>query len=224
MGIMKKDHHSKKRRCPICGSIHTARILWGLPLLDKKLEKEIEEEKISLGGCNISDNNPGWHCFDCRTDFGTIPYIPETKRDYRDDVVSITFRLGQKGMPFRELNFTKSEDGGTCTFSKFFSPLGGPPLRDIPLTILEWMELLDTLYYHLLLHEWSHEFTGTPTFNEKKWSLTIRLINGGKETYIGRDAFPPFWPELLETFRPFVKKAEALQKKETEKEEGEERD
>ena len=57
-------------RCPYCGSIHVGEYLYGLPVFSEELEKEIEEGKILLKGCLISDNDPGYHCHDCGKDFG----------------------------------------------------------------------------------------------------------------------------------------------------------
>jgi len=55
--------------CPVFGSIKIAKYLWGMPLFSKKLQKDIDEGKIILGGCCISDDDPFCICTDCRTEF-----------------------------------------------------------------------------------------------------------------------------------------------------------
>ena len=38
-------------KCPRCGSINTARILYGMPAMDEELERKINAGKIYIGGC-----------------------------------------------------------------------------------------------------------------------------------------------------------------------------
>ncbi len=52
----------KPNKCPECGSKKVATILWGLPLMNQKVERDLKEGKIVLGGCIISDNDPVWQC------------------------------------------------------------------------------------------------------------------------------------------------------------------
>ena len=52
-------------KCPYCGSRHTARILYGMPLMDEQMKRLLDEKIIVLGGCLMSDRNPDYHCNDC---------------------------------------------------------------------------------------------------------------------------------------------------------------
>ena len=52
-------------QCPLCNRKKIATILWGLPADMRELEKEIEEKKIVLGGCIVTDHDPKWECTDC---------------------------------------------------------------------------------------------------------------------------------------------------------------
>ena len=65
----------KPQECPSCGSKKVATILWGYPEFSSKLEKNLKEGKIVLGGCDVSDNDPEWQCVDCKV---------EIYRDRRD--------------------------------------------------------------------------------------------------------------------------------------------
>jgi hypothetical protein len=51
--------------CPFCNSKNVAEILYGLPAFSKKLEKELNSGKLTLGGCCISDESPRFHCNSC---------------------------------------------------------------------------------------------------------------------------------------------------------------
>jgi hypothetical protein len=55
----------KPKKCPSCGSAKIARILYGMPDFSPELEKDLEEGRIVLGGCDIIFNNPSWQCADC---------------------------------------------------------------------------------------------------------------------------------------------------------------
>jgi len=47
-------------------------VLYGMPAFSPKLQKDIDEGKIVLGGCCISLDNPSWECADCHEKFREI--------------------------------------------------------------------------------------------------------------------------------------------------------
>lgn len=59
----------KPYKCPKCGCKKIATYLWGMPLFSKKLQKDIDDGKIVLGGCCISDDDPFCICTNCKTEF-----------------------------------------------------------------------------------------------------------------------------------------------------------
>jgi hypothetical protein len=61
----------KPRECPSCGSTRIADIMYGLPAFDQKMQRDIEEGKIVLGGCCIAPDSPVWKCLDCGLDMGS---------------------------------------------------------------------------------------------------------------------------------------------------------
>lgn len=72
-------------RCPSCGSMDTARILYGLPAMDGELEERIRAGKIHLGGCCITSEevdgedvytDPARFCNACEKKFGAPPNFP----------------------------------------------------------------------------------------------------------------------------------------------------
>ena len=58
----------KPRKCPQCGSSRIANILYGMPEFSPEFEKRIEDGKIALGGCCISNDDPVWKCVECEAD------------------------------------------------------------------------------------------------------------------------------------------------------------
>lgn len=54
-------------KCPKCGNENLARILYGLPAFDNKLDKDLADGKVVLGGCE--EENKHWHCNSCKFEF-----------------------------------------------------------------------------------------------------------------------------------------------------------
>ncbi|QHI70501.1 hypothetical protein [Tichowtungia aerotolerans] len=64
----------KPRKCPKCGSDRIASYLFGMPMFDEKLDRDLEAGRIVLGGCCVADDDPRWKCTDCELDiYGTEP-------------------------------------------------------------------------------------------------------------------------------------------------------
>jgi ribosomal protein S27AE len=59
-----------KLNCPNCGKLSIAEIFWGYPADMKEIEKEIDEGKIVLGGCIITNHDPKWECNKCHHRWG----------------------------------------------------------------------------------------------------------------------------------------------------------
>ncbi len=55
----------KPRGCPVCSSGPVARILYGMPAFSEGLRRGLEEGRITLGGCVVSDDDPAWECKAC---------------------------------------------------------------------------------------------------------------------------------------------------------------
>ena len=67
-------------RCPECGSNNIAEILWGLPAFTDELKKCLDEGKVVLGGCCISDDDPRYQCNECMSTFGRSEFAEETRK------------------------------------------------------------------------------------------------------------------------------------------------
>lgn len=82
---------SKAPKCPQCGSLNVAEILWGMPAYDEELERRLANGSIVLGGCCISPADPDWHCNDCGCEFGdrldTFERLEKMRRDKLKGVV-----------------------------------------------------------------------------------------------------------------------------------------
>ena len=52
--------------CPKCNSNKVAKLFYGMPAMDQQLRKDIEDKKIVLRGCFVSDDNPEFLCNECK--------------------------------------------------------------------------------------------------------------------------------------------------------------
>ena len=67
-------------RCPECGSNNIAEILWGLPAFTDELKKSLDEGKVVLDGCCISDDDPRCQCNECMSTFGRSEFAKEVRK------------------------------------------------------------------------------------------------------------------------------------------------
>jgi hypothetical protein len=63
---MKHEYLLKPKECPVCGSSRVADILYGLPAFSPKLEEDLDTDRITLGGCCVTDGDPVWQCVECQ--------------------------------------------------------------------------------------------------------------------------------------------------------------
>jgi len=53
------------KKCPKCSSSKgVIRIVYGMPGSDTV--EEAEKGKVMLGGCCVTDDDPDWHCKECK--------------------------------------------------------------------------------------------------------------------------------------------------------------
>lgn len=62
----------KSITCPNCNGTNIAEIMWGLPSgkFMEEYNKEENKGKYRLGGCCVSNDDPGFECNDCGFRFG----------------------------------------------------------------------------------------------------------------------------------------------------------
>ena len=62
-----------KMKCSKCDSTKIARILYDFPEFSNKLEKQIDRDTITLGGCCVTGNDPKYECMSCGVQFYKQP-------------------------------------------------------------------------------------------------------------------------------------------------------
>lgn len=59
----------KPIKCLHCGFEPVSELLYGIQEIDEKLQKDIDERKVLLGGCSILKDSPKWFCSNCHTEY-----------------------------------------------------------------------------------------------------------------------------------------------------------
>ncbi len=199
-------------KCPFCGSTSTARILYGLPLFSEKLEKQLNEGKLTLGGCCIKtvDINgvrvqidPTRKCNKCKKEFGTPPVLmskDQISGEYYSDIItSIEFEVGGYFGGYTKTTVSKDDKGAMVTVTK--------PHEDestavkLHITLYKWNKLINWLYEYMFVHEWKKKYVDPDVLDGTQWSLDIEMTSGRKRSYYGSNKYPPYWEELIKVFK-----------------------
>ena len=203
-------------KCPRCGSMNTARYIYGMPIFSERMQQKLNARKWVLGGCCISsvevngkeiDTMPARRCNDCKKDFATAPilFTPKSEKaeDYRDIVTSIKFSVGGFFSGHTDVSIIKNEQGALVQVQKLSEPDEEPDDRQI--NAVKWQKIVNTLYGQMYLHEWKRSFVDPCVMDGTQWRLEIGLTKKRKRSYSGSNDYPPYWSKLLRIFREFVK-------------------
>lgn len=202
-------------KCPHCGSINTARYIYGYPAFSERMQKKLDSGKWELGGCCISDveinglvfsTNPTRRCNDCKKDFGKPPIViskkNETIEDIRDIVTSIKFSVGGFFQGVTDIIIKRNDKGAIVTVEQI--RYSEQPV-ETEISSAKWNKIVNTLYGPLYLNEWKKDYVNNDILDGTQWSLDIKLTNNRKRSYHGSNDYPPYWNELLKVFRKFAK-------------------
>ena len=195
-------------KCHKCGSNRVGRIQYGMPAFDEALERKIREEKIYLGGCCISGNDPKWHCFACKKNFGKPAVIREKEAvvPYAEAITSISFECGGFFGGYQMVTMAKSDKGiFVSAIANSYEDHEGIQRKA---TDREWSGVIKKLYEELCIHEWKRKYVDNDILDGTQWSLRIKLTGGRERHYYGSNEFPILWDELTAVFKPFLEDAE----------------
>ena len=202
-------------KCPYCGSINTARYIFGYPAFSERMQRKLDSGKWELGGCCISgveinghvfSTNPTRRCNDCKKDFGKPPIViskkKETVEDIRDIVTSIELYIGGYSPFYTHIIIKRNDKGAVVNVDQIrYSEIPA----DTEITAAKWNKIVNTLYGTLYLNEWKKEYVDMDITDGTQWRLKVKLTNNRKRTYYGSNDYPPYWNELLKLFRKFAK-------------------
>ena len=194
-------------KCPHCGSTNTARILYGLPVFDEKLEARIEAGRVHLGGCCVTDFDPKYYCNACKKSFGA-----EAQITFDNEYLNITKAVEEVQFsrtiylrPFQpsQITIRKTDRGAHVKVNGSEKRI--PFENEYDISRKKWDALVNTLYYDLYINDWKKHYNDFSILDGGEWKLTIKLPQRRKRTYAGMNGYPPYWDELDKLLKPFVK-------------------
>ncbi len=92
-----------------------------------------------------------------------------------------------------------------------------PKHLDRVMTGAEWQEMSDALFKELRIQEWERSYRPEEVCVSDgfQWRLMIALEDETKYEFLGENAVPERWEDLLEVFRPYFIELEALPMRES---------
>lgn len=200
-------------KCPRCGSKNTARILYGMPCMSEELQRRIDDGKIVIGGCRITEIpvdgemaniGPARVCGDCGKEFGKPPLIVardhSSVEDYRDIVNSIEFVIRDTFGGDTKITIRKNENGAMVKVRERASERpDGEESETASGQILQedWDRILNTLYGGLYLHEWRKSYDNRFIPDGPRWELRLRMTGRRQRSYHGSNSLTPYYNELI---------------------------
>lgn len=73
-------------KCPECNSTNAAWIQWGRRSINDDFKRMLDEGRVTLGGCFISENDARWECNSCGKRFGNSELPPEIYKNIYKNV------------------------------------------------------------------------------------------------------------------------------------------
>lgn len=176
-------------KCVKCGGHNTAAYLYGLPVFDEQLEKDLETKKIILGGCVVTDLEPMFHCHDCQLDFGY-----SAKRMYEDGFVdyiedTIYYMMSVNYVEYGETKFILYKENDKY-FVEFHTPSN--KYKD-EISEKDYKKNLTTIFEKAYVLEWNENNERKSPVDTTDWRIEIKCNNGKAFTTYGKNYFPPYF-------------------------------
>lgn len=99
-------------RCPHCGH-ETAKIIYGFPVMDDRLQKDMNEQRVYLAGCGKMIPPATRHCFHCDKDV-CYTFLPVEEAE----TTSVEFKIGGFHEGYQKIVVKKTKDRYMVRVSK----------------------------------------------------------------------------------------------------------
>lgn len=162
------------------------------------------------GSKKVEDHNGYYVCEACKNSFGReavsdkgIPMVEAVK--------GLRFRYGDVVSGSVRLRIVEEKDG-SCLFEVYDANGGGVDKVADVLSQEEWKTLKEDLFHSLYLADWDREFIpnndGKSILDNNEWELGIDVNSDEVYEYVGYDAYPVYWKDLMKLIEPFFDRLE----------------
>ena len=175
-------------RCPHCGH-ETAKIIYGMPQMTDQLQKDIDEHKVYLAGCERMIPPPSRYCFHCKQGVCYTFFPVEEK-----ETMKIEFEIGGFHQGYKKLVV---ENNGNSYDAKYYAPFLSTdyPSKTISLTSDQYKKFVHRIYM-TYIKEWNEFYDNPNILDGTSWQLTISCGNYQRD-WNGNNAYPPLWNRFL---------------------------
>ena len=184
MNSYRKSYKRKPRKCPECQYSPVATVMYGMPVMDKKLEEKLAKGVVSIGGCSVSPDDPTWKCTSCEREFYKLDKSHTLIRFRVDQYMSGLFEL-------------IVDDYGSLIKLSW----GRVEPVEIDRKIVD--ELIDILL-EIDVFTWKKEYVNHNILDGMGWELEVN-INGKYVHSEGINAYPEGFDELQDKIENIVK-------------------
>lgn len=125
-------------RCPHCGH-ETAQIIYGFPVMDDKLQKDIDEQRVYLAGCEKMISPASRHCFYCNQDV-YYSFLPVDEAE----TTCVEFKIGEFHQGYQKIIVEKKENRFITTYIDSLTNLECE--TNIDLTEKEYKKFIHNIY------------------------------------------------------------------------------
>ena len=165
------------KQCPKCGLKNSIRIVYGMPTHKTFLEGEVG--KIKLGGCELDDNYPEYHCKDCGCEWNRKQAIDEAYRKIKIIKASVG--------GYYQGNYEVTADLIKLEVTWDFR-LGGEEKSMDSLMYKNFIELLKATN----ILNWKSKYIDPDVCDGTQWNLVITTDKKKIKKY-GSNEFPKQW-------------------------------
>lgn len=182
------------KKCVKCGSHNTGAYLYGMPMFDETLEKDLAEKKIFLGGCMVTELDPQFHCNECNQDFGyTAKRLYNNKFiDYIESTYYLEFGVSYDNYMFvgeSKVAFEKKNNKYSVTFfsnkKKFIKEI----------TEKEYKYNISAFFEKAFILEWENDCIREKSPINTRWNYVIQCDGASTIENHGKDYFPPYFKQ-----------------------------
>ena len=181
-------------KCVKCGSNNTAEYLYGLPLFNEKLQQDMADNKVILGGCEVSDFDPKYHCNECDNDFGfSAKRLCEGKFvDYIEDTYYLEFGISYDNflcVDDSKVIFEKKDNKYSVTFLRN----GKKYEKEITEKVYKYN--ISTFFEKAYILEWENDCIREKSTINTRWNYVIKCEGMPTIENCGKDYFPPYYKQ-----------------------------
>lgn len=153
-----------------------------------QLQKDIDEHKVYLAGCEMMVPPPSRYCFHCKKGVCYTFFLVEEM-----ETTKVEFEIGGYFQGYKRLVVETKDNSYFATYypSQFEDVLE----KRISLTSDQYKKFVHKIYM-TYIKEWNEFYDNPDILDGTSWQITIMCGNYQRE-WSGNNAYPPLWNRFI---------------------------